>query len=75
MTSFPVIDRAIPLPTQPLRRLCHGFGALDVGDSIFVSPADKKRTLGALRVYRQRYPGWDYTFAAENEGIRVWRTA
>jgi hypothetical protein len=75
--TYPTIEKGIPIPAAASRRVNwqYPLAKLEIGDS-FAVPLDRKhRALGGCRNYRFLHPGWDYTFLAEGEQLRIWRTA
>lgn len=70
------IDKGIPVPADLERRNArkYPFNTMEVGDSFFVTEGFTAARNSAY-TYKKQNPGWDFTWAHEGDGCRIWRTS
>jgi hypothetical protein len=74
--SVSEIELGVPIP--PSRRLQEQhiqLHAMVVGSSLTVPKRRRGSLSTAIRVQKNKAPGWDFTTRVEGDKIRVWRTA
>ena len=70
----PVIEKNVPLPTTRVKRWKYPLAEMEIGDSFFL-PNKKTQDVSSAIGRRAKLLGREFTSRAENNGVRIWRTA
>jgi hypothetical protein len=69
-----IVDRNIPIPTEPYHKNRFPFNNMSVGDSFVVAHQDRHSVSSAAWIYGNK-TGRKFTTRKYLGGIRIWRTA